>query len=519
MGMVTASHPPATRPGEGSDPRWSLLVAVLGSTMAFVDGSVVNVALPVMEREMSASVDQMQWVVEAYALLLASLVLVGGALGDRLGRRKVFVAGVVLFTLSSAACGLSPGVLFLVGARAAQGVGAALLVPGSLALVGAAYPEKERPGAIGTWSAATSIAAALGPLAGGWAVVHTSWRVIFFFNLPLGAAVALLATRKVDETRDPHAAQKTDIAGAALATVALASIVWALLEGPKLGGLGTPAALGPLLGGVALLGAFVLVESRIAEPMVPLSLFRSRTFAGANLVTLLLYAALGAWMFFFPFDLIQVQHYTPAEAGAALLPCVVLISVMSRWAGGLVPRFGARLPLVLGPALTAIAFALLAVPSVGGSYWTTFFGGIVLLGLGMGITVAPLTAAVMGSVDERHTGVASGINNAVSRTAGLLAVAALGVVLVVRFDGVLQRGLSSLRLPPGAAAAVEQERARLAAAELPPGLDDGTRRALRALLDEAFVAGFRALMLVCAGLAALSAAAALVTIQGRKAGP
>jgi EmrB/QacA subfamily drug resistance transporter len=498
-----------------SEPRWSLLTAIAGSTMAFLDGTVVNVALPVIQRETGATVDQMQWVVESYALMLASLVLVGGALGDRLGRRRVFVAGVISFTLASAACGLSPSPGFLTVARAVQGIGAALLVPGSLALIGAAYPEKTRGAAIGTWSASTSIAAAIGPVFGGWVVTHASWRWIFFFNLPVGAAVALLATRRVDDSRDEDAKGGLDIAGALLGIVGLGAIVWALLESPSSGGLGSPRTLVPLFIGVLVLAAFVVVERRASAPMVPMSLFRSRTFTGTNLATLLLYAALGACFFFVPFDLIQVQGYSPTAAGAALLPFIVLVSGLSRWAGGLVPRYGARLPLVVGPLLSSVGFALLALPSVGGSYASTFFPGIMVLGIGMGVTVAPLTTAVMGSVDARHAGVASGINNAVSRAAGLLAIAALGIVLRSRFDQELDRELAGLGASDELRALLEIERSKLAGAALPPNLDAATRDAVRHALDASFVSGFRALMIVCAVLAAASALAAGALVEGR----
>jgi EmrB/QacA subfamily drug resistance transporter len=500
-----------------AEPRWSLLAAILGSTMAFVDGTVVNVALPVMQREVGATVDQMQWVVEAYALMLASLVLVGGALGDRMGRRRVFVAGVVWFAAASAACGLSPTPEFLVFARAAQGVGAAMLVPGSLALIGAAYPAKARGAAIGTWSASTSIAAAVGPVLGGWVVGHASWRWIFFFNVPVGAAVAVLATRRVPESRDDSVSGPLDALGAILAIVGLGAIVWGLLEAPSAGGMSAPRTIAALAVGVAVLVAFVVVERRSRAPMVPLSLFRSRTFAGTNLATLALYAALGACFFFVPFDFIQVQGYSPAASGAALLPFVVLVSALSPWAGGLVPRYGPRLPLVVGLLFSAAGFALLALPSTGGSYVTTFLPGIVVLGVGMGLTVAPLTTAVMASVEARHAGVASGINNAVARAAGLLAIAALGVVLRARFDRELDRALGGLALPNDVVALVHAERAKLAAAELPAGLDAATKDALERALDAAFVAGFRTLMLVCAGLAAAAALVSLVLVEGRPA--
>ncbi len=512
---VLPAPPTKPCPGVHPDPRWSLIVAILGSTMAFVDGTVVNVALPVIQRELSARVDQTQWVVESYALVLASLVLVGGCLGDQLGRRRVFVAGITVFSLASAGAGFAPDVNSLIAARTVQGIGAALLVPGSLALIGAAYPEATRPGAIGTWSAATSIASAIGPTIGGWAVAHFSYRVVFFLNLPVGLAVVAISTLRVPETRDPDAHPGLDWSGAVLATLGLGAIVWALIDAPTHGGLGATRELVPFCAGVLALIAFFAVEARTPFPMVPLSLFRSRTFTGTNLLTLLLYAALGAFFFFLPFNLIQVQRYSPTQAGAALAPFVILISVLSRSAGGVVARYGERLPLVVGPAVAALGFALTAIPSVGGSYFRTFFAGIVVLGVGMGFTVAPLTAAVMGSVDDHHTGVASGINNAVSRAAGLLAVAALGVVLVSRFNAALDREVSGFSQNDDLVPILARERLALGGVELPASLAPPLRGALRAALDAAFVDGFRALMLVCAAMAALSAMAALIWIDGK----
>ncbi|MDB5220692.1 MAG: putative transrane efflux protein, partial [Myxococcaceae bacterium] len=380
--------------------------------MAFLDGTVVNVALPVMQRDLGLSVDGAQWVVEAYALLLASLVLVGGALGDRYGRKRVFLAGVLLFSLASAACGAAPSALLLILARAIQGVGAALLVPGSLALISAAYPDDVARGrAIGTWSSFSAITAAVGPVAGGWVVGHASWRWLFYFNVPIAALVIALAIRGVDETRDESAPRTMDWGGALLVTVGLGLVVYGLIDSGKVAGRIGEIAL--VVAGVLTLTLFVYVESRISSTMVPLALFRSRTFAGVNLLTVLLYGALGASMFLVPFDLIQVQGYSPTAAGASLLPLVLLVSVMSPAAGALSARIGPRWLLASGPMIAGAGFSLLALPGVGGAYWTTFFPGIVVLGLGMGITVAPLTTAVMGSVDRSHAGVASGVNNAV----------------------------------------------------------------------------------------------------------
>jgi EmrB/QacA subfamily drug resistance transporter len=487
-----------------TDPRWTLLVAILGSTMAFLDGTVVNIALPVMQRQLGMTVDLAQWVVEAYSLFLASLVLVGGALGDHLGRRRVFSAGVVLFAAASVACGLAPGAVPLIAARAVQGVGAALLVPGSLSLISAAYVEAARGTAIGTWSAFSAITSAIGPLAGGWVVAHGSWRWLFFFNVPVAAVVVALARRHVVETRDETADPRMDWLGAALATAGLGAIVYALLEH-------RPLLL--VVGGAALV-AFVVVEARRPAPMMPLSLFRQRTFAGTNLLTFFLYAGLGGGLFFVPFDLIQVQGYGPAAAGAAILPFVLLVSLMSRWAGGLTARWGARPLLIVGPLVAAGGFALLA-PTLGGTYWSTFFPGIVVLGLGMGLTVAPLTTAVMGSVAAHHAGVASGVNNAVARAAGLLAIATLGLVVVTRFDHVLDEELARMSLPDAAARIVEAERARLVGADLAEVGDAALRATLRRAFADAYVAGFRASMLVSAGLGLLGALCALWLVEPR----
>jgi EmrB/QacA subfamily drug resistance transporter len=511
--MPDAVVPPATpspAPDRARDPRWALVVAILGSSMAFLDSTVVNVALPVMQRSLGATVGQLQWVVEAYALLLASLVLVGGALGDRLGRRAVFSAGVVMFALASAACGAAPGIRLLIAARAVQGVGAALLVPGSLALISASYPTETRGAAIGTWSAWSAITAAAGPVAGGWVASHASWRWLFFFNVPVGTVVVALAARRITETRDPEKPRGVDLAGAALATLGLGLMVYALIDaGPT--GVRSARAFTLLGLGAAALITFVLVEARVSSPMVPLALFRSRTFAGTNLLTLLLYAALGGALFFVPFNLIQVQRYTPAAAGAALLPFVLFVSTMSRWAGALATKAGPRAFLSGGPLIVAVAFALLARPTVGGSYWTTFFPGIVTLGLGMGFTVAPLTTAVMGAVDPTRAGVASGINNAVARTAGLLAVAALGLLLVYRFNQVLDGALASLSLDPSTARAVDAERVRLGGADF-SAFAPVLRAPLHAAFSAAYVAGFRTLMFASALLSALAGAAGLLVV-------
>ncbi|HVR09264.1 MAG TPA: MFS transporter [Thermoanaerobaculia bacterium] len=514
-GVVLAARPCPPRQGA-----WVLAATILGSSMAFIDGTAVNVALPALQRDLGATVGDVQWVVEAYALLLAALILVGGALGDRYGRRALFTAGVALFALSSAACGLAPGIGWLIAARVAQGASAALLVPGSLAILSASFPPESRGRAIGTWSAFTGVTAAVGPLVGGWLVDHASWRWVFFLNLPFAAAVLALSAWKVPESRDPGAASRLDWAGAALATLGLGGLTYGLIELPERGAVGASALLA-LAAGTAALAGFVLVEARSPAPMMPLGLFRSRTFAGANLLTFCLYAALGGALFFLPFNLIQVQRYSAAAAGAALLPFVLLMFLLSRWAGGLVDRYGSRLPLVVGPAVAAAGLALFALPGVGAGYWSSFFPAVMVLGLGMAVSVAPLTTTVMGAVDTRHAGLASGINNAVARVASLLAVAAFGLAVLGAFEHGLEQRLARLDLPASARQAIAAQSHRLAAIEVPRELDGAARARVQRAVAESFVDGFRLTMSIGAGLALLAAAAAARMIEGaaRRGGP
>jgi EmrB/QacA subfamily drug resistance transporter len=470
--------------------------------------------LPALQREFSATVAQAQWVIESFALFLAALLLVGGAAGDRFGRRRVFAIGVALFTAASVWCGFASGIEELIIARAVQGIGGALLVPGSLAIISASFAEAERGKAIGTWSGYSAMTAALGPVLGGYLIDHLSWRYAFLINLPVGVVVLALTYWHVPESRNREAAARVDWAGGALASVGLGGVVYALIEAPARGW-GHPAIVSAFVAGAAALAAFVVVERRHPAPMLPLDLFRSRNFSAANGLTLLLYAALGGGLFFLPLNLIQVQGYTGAQAGAALLPFVLCLFFLSRWAGGLVNRYGAKPPLVVGPAIAGVGFALLAVPGIGGSYWSTFFPGVLVLGIGMAITVAPLTTVVMGSVGMQAAGAASGVNNAVSRVAALLAIALLGIVMTYGFDRTLEQKLTTLALPPQTVQAVEQQRDKLAGIEIPSDVEPGAYDALRDAIGISFVWGFRAVMILSAVLAFASAALALTRIEQR----
>ena len=495
----------SVRPCKGP---WVLITTILASSMAFIDGTVVNVALPALQTALQASVTEIQWVVESYALLLASLLLLGGSLGDLYGRRRVFLVGVLLFGLGSAWCGLAPSIASLILARGVQGIGAAFLVPGSLAIISASYAEDERGRAIGTWSGFTAITAAIGPVLGGWLVENASWRWVFFINLPLAVIVIWLTLWRVPESRNDGAVRSLDWPGAALASCGLGAITYALIESPV--GISARGASIWMLGlaGFCALVCFFIVESRSRAPMVALHLFRSRDFAGANLLTFLLYAPLGGILFFFPLDLIQVQHYSATQAGAALLPLILLLFVLSRWSGGLVARYGARLPLMTGSIVAASGFALFLRPGIGDLYWSTFFPAVVMLGIGMAISVAPLTTAVMESVPSREAGVASGVNNAVSRIAGLLAIAVFGIVLSAGFNRTLNRSLAQMKVSPSVHQSIDRQRSKFAGAQIS---DTHIKRAI----DEAFVSGYRDVIWISVALALLGAFSAQM-IQSQK---
>jgi EmrB/QacA subfamily drug resistance transporter len=483
---------------------WVLLATILASSIAYVDESVVNVALPAIETDLSASVAVIQWLINAYTLTLSSLLLVGGAAGDRFGRRRLFILGISIFAAASIWCGISLNTTQLISARAVQGVGAALLIPSSLAIIGATFPESERGKAIGTWAGFSALAAAAGPVLGGWIVDHFSWRWIFFVNPILTVPTVLVALYHVPESRDPEAKPGIDWKGALLVLIGLGSLTYGLVVLPILKWT-DPIVLAPLSAGLVLLGAFVWVEGHSRTPMLPLTMFRSRAFSVINILTLLLYGALGGTFFFLPFALIQVRGYPATVAGAAFLPFTIIMAGLSRWAGGLLDTFGPRLPLVIGPAISALGLGLIASMVISGPYWV-FFIPIIILGVGMVISVAPLTTTVMNSVPANQTGTASGINNAVASVANLFAVAILGAVALGILNHALDQCLQGATLSRGVQQAIQAAHGSFVIAPALSNAQGADRVAAEVIIKGSLAESIRFVMLIAAVLA-ISAAA------------
>jgi EmrB/QacA subfamily drug resistance transporter len=432
MEALTQEPVPAGIAFKSGAGRWLLTVAVAGSGMAFLDGTVVNVALPDIGRDFNASTSALQWILNGYLLTLASLILLGGSLGDRYGRRRVFVLGVGLFTVASLLCAVAPSAEFLIGARLLQGVGGALLTPGSLAIIEASFRPADRARAIGAWSGLGGVATAFGPLLGGYLIGAVSWRAIFLINLPIGIFVAWAATEHVPETRDPGASGQIDLRGAVLAALGLAGTTYALIEAPGQGA--SAAILVTGIGGLLALAAFFVGERTSPNPMLPLEIFSSRQFSAANAVTFVVYAALSGFFFLLVSFLQISMGYTPIEAGAASLPVTLLMLALSARSGELAQRIGARVPLTVGPLVIAVGLLMLTGVSPGDSYLTAILPGVIVFGLGLTLVVAPVTATVLAAADTNHSGIASGVNNAVARVAGLLAVAVLPVAVGLTGD-------------------------------------------------------------------------------------
>jgi EmrB/QacA subfamily drug resistance transporter len=407
-----------------ADGRWVLLATVLGSGMAFVDTTVVNIALPHIGDQFHAGAAALQWVVNGYTLSLASLILLGGSLGDRFGRRRTFVIGVVWFATASLLCGLAPDVQLLIGARVLQGVGGALVAPGSLAIIEASFHPDDRARAIGAWSGLGGVAGAVGPFLGGWLVQAATWRLVFLINVPAAVLVCAVTVRHVPESRNPNAARSLDVLGVVTAALGLAGLTYGFTAWPDHGG-SSPVVIGALALGVAGFAGFIFVERHTPEPMLPLGIFKSRAFSAANIVTLAVYAAMGGTLFLVVLNLQVVAHYTALSAGISMLPITVLMLLLSARGGALAQRIGPRIPMTVGPIVCAGSLLLFSRIGAHAGYVRDVLPGVVIMGLGLSLTVAPLTATALGAVDERHAGIASGVNNAVARAAGLLAVAVL----------------------------------------------------------------------------------------------
>jgi EmrB/QacA subfamily drug resistance transporter len=490
--------------------RWVLAAAVLGSSLSLIDESVVNVALPRIEAALHTTLPAMQWIINAYTLCISALVLVGGAAADQFGRRRIFLLGIAIFAAASLGCGLAPAVSILIVARAVQGLGAALLIPCSLALIGAAYGEKERGAAIGIWSGASAVAVGGGPLLGGWLVDHESWRMIFLINPFLAVPTIWIAIRHVPESRDLNASGGLDWPGALLAFGALGAAVYGLIAASHAGWTHL-TVIAPLLAGATFLFLFVLVEQRSLAPMMPLNLFRSLSFTGINLLTFLLYGALEGALFFLPFLLIQAHGYSATAAGAVYLPFTVILAVLSRWSGRLADRFGTRTPLIVGPAITGLGFALLGVFG-GATHYGTFLLPMCVLGVGMAITVAPLTTAVVNAVAERQIGIASGINNAVASIASLLFVAVLGTIALGAFSRALDRQLATTSASTEIRAVVDTSREAFAAPMMPATLSAHDRNTAHVVITDAYVETIKLIMLIAAALSWTAAVVAAAPV-------
>ena len=482
--------------------------------MAFIDSTALNVILPSLQRDLGAEGTDIFWILNAYLLMLAALILVGGSLGDKLGRKRVFMVGIVIFISASIACGLSQSVTWLIMARAVQGLGGALMIPGSLSIISATFHDKEKGKAIGTWSAATTLVTVGGPIIGGALGDAGLWRAIFYINVPIGiGALWVLATR-VPETTDDDLDHRLDYAGAAAVVVALALLTFGFLEIPEIGW--TWPVYASLAGGVVAMVAFIVIERRSDHPMVPLGLFRNPTFAGANVLTFFLYAALGATMLFLLLNLVQIQGYTQLQAGLAMLPFTILMASLAQYVGGRVDRYGPRWFLITGPSLAGVGFLLLSrvgLTDGPSDFWATYFPGIVVFAAGMTLTVVPLTTTVMSAVEDRYAGTASGVNNAMTRTASVFANAIVGALAIVFFSQALSQQMEGVSMDPAVQQAVMTQAIDLGNARVPAAVTAPNRSTVEQAYRVSFVTTFRQVMWISAGLALLSAAAAFFLIE------
>lgn len=492
--------------------------AILASSMAFIDATALNVVLPSLQKNLLATGADLFWILNAYLLILASLILVGGSLGDQLGRKKIFMIGILIFIAGSAACGFAVSVTMLIGCRILQGAGGALMIPGSLSLISSSIQEKERGKAIGTWSAITTVVTIGGPILGGALADAGLWRYIFFINVPIGIVAVWILWRKVAESRDESSSHSLDFPGALAIALGLATLTFGCLRAPALGW-GHWQVVASLGGGVLLLILFLVIEKKSRRPMMPLSLFTNPIFSGVNLLTFFLYAGLGASMLFLSLDLVQAQGYSQLQAGLVFLPFTFLMIGVARFAGGLADKHGPRLLLIAGPATAGLGMFLLSLVKQTqgvGDYWTSFFPGIIVFGLGMSFTVAPLTTAVMTAVSDQYSGTASGINNAMTRIAGVLANAIFGALAVVFFSGALENRVDRMELKEGEKKAVMAQVVNLGNAQAPADIDPGKKPVIREAYREGFIAAYGHILRLAAILAWLGALMALLFVRNTR---
>jgi len=500
---------------KSAEGKWIMVSAILASAMAFIDGTALNVVLPSLQKSLNATGADLFWLLNAYLLMLASLILVGGSLGDKLGRKKIFMLGILVFILGSTACGFAPTVFLLIIFRIIQGVGGALMIPGSLSLITSSINEKERGKAIGTWSAITTVVTMGGPILGGTLADAGLWRYIFFINVPIGIVALIILWFKVNESRSEDADKAVDIIGAITIALSLAMLTFGFLRIPALG-FKSPQVYLTLFGGIILLVTFIFIEKKSKHPMMPLYLFSNPLFTGVNLLTFFLYAGLGAGVLFLSLNLVQAQGYSQLQSGLTFLPFTVLMITIARYAGTLADKYGPRLLLIIGPATAGTGLLLLSfVKQTAGpsQYWTTFFPGIIVFGLGMSFTVAPLTATVMTSVSDHLSGTASGVNNALTRISNVFANAIFGALAALLFAGSLQNQLQTIRLDAKVKQSVIKEAVNLGNASVPKEVEPEYKTTIIKSYRESFITAYSGIMKISAGLGFLGALTAAIFIR------
>lgn len=488
-----------------------LAATIIAAGMVYLDGTVVTVALPQIQKELDASVSGLQWLIDIYILFLSVPILVAGSLSDRFGRRKLFNIGLIGFTLASVACGAAGDLVQLNVARVFQGISGAVMLPGSLAILNASFPPEIRGRTVGTWSAFTPLTTAIGPLLGGWLVDNISWRAAFFINLPLGLLTLFLSLRFIPESKSEKTPESLDWLGASSITIGLGSFIFSLIEGSRRGW-SDPLVIGSIILTLICLVTFGIVESKIKHPMIPLTLFKHRLFSGITLMTFILYFAMSGVFFFLTLNLQQIQKFSATSAGAAFMPIIILLFLLSRWSGHWADTAGPRKPLIVGPIIIAVGFFVYMLPGKEASYWLTFFPATIIFGIGLGITVAPLTTVALGSVPTSLSGLASGVSNAAARIASMLAVAILGVLMVLQFSVSLEAKTRDLPLSAQERLQLQEEKLNLGGAQAPPSLVPELRTQVEGSIEESFVDAFRLMMGLCGVLALISAVVAYATI-------